>query len=38
MRNGKAVEYGKSNAVLKHPQTEYTRALLSAVPKFLAVA
>lgn len=38
MRNGKAVEHGPSRTVLKNPQTEYTKALLSAVPKISDVA
>ena len=33
MKNGEAVEYGDTAQVLKHPREEYTRILLSAVPK-----
>ena len=33
MRHGKVVEYGATSDVLDHPQTDYTRALLAAVPK-----
>ncbi len=33
MRNGKIVEYGPSHAVLRHPQDEYTKALLAAAPR-----
>ena len=33
MKNGESVEYGEAEQVLNHPQAEYTRLLLSAVPK-----
>lgn len=33
MKNGEAVEYGDTRQVLRSPQAEYTRALLSAVPR-----
>lgn len=33
MQNGAAVEYGRTQEILREPQTEYTRALLSAVPR-----
>ena len=33
MKNGEAVEYGKTQQVLENPQADYTRALLSAVPR-----
>ncbi|MFO1175594.1 MAG: ABC transporter ATP-binding protein [Paracoccaceae bacterium] len=33
MRHGKIVEQGSTADVLDHPQTDYTRALLAAVPK-----
>lgn len=33
MRNGRAVEYGQAEAVIYHPREEYTRMLLSAVPR-----
>ena len=32
MRRGRLVEYGTADAVFHHPQAEYTRTLLSAVP------
>ncbi len=32
MRRGHLVEYGTADAVFHHPQAEYTRALLEAVP------
>lgn len=35
MQHGKLVEYGKSQEVLRHPQTDYTRALLDAAPKLM---
>jgi ABC-type dipeptide/oligopeptide/nickel transport system ATPase component len=33
MKNGETVEYGETKQVLTHPQEEYTRTLMSAVPK-----
>ena len=33
LKNGEAVEYGDTRQVLRSPQAEYTRALLSAVPR-----
>ena len=33
MKNGETVEYGKTQQVLENPQADYTRALLSAVPR-----
>ena len=33
MKNGEAVEYGDTRQVLGNPQAEYTRQLLSAVPR-----
>ncbi|HET7033393.1 MAG TPA: dipeptide ABC transporter ATP-binding protein [Casimicrobiaceae bacterium] len=33
MKNGKLVEIGTADAVLNHPQHEYTRTLLAAVPR-----
>lgn len=33
MKNGEAVEYGETKQVLGSPQAEYTRQLLSAVPR-----
>ncbi len=33
MKDGEAVEYGKTQQVLENPQADYTRALLSAVPR-----
>ena len=33
MRRGKLVEYGTADAVFNHPQHEYTKTLLAAVPK-----
>ena len=33
MKNGETVEYGKTQQVLENPQEDYTRALLSAVPR-----
>ena len=33
MKNGEAVEYGETKQVLSNPQAEYTRQLLSAVPR-----
>ncbi len=35
MRHGKLLEYGRSAEVLRNPQTEYTQALLKAVPKLI---
>ncbi|RVC76850.1 ABC transporter ATP-binding protein [Mesorhizobium sp. M4A.F.Ca.ET.022.05.2.1] len=35
MRHGKLVEYGRSADVLRNPQTDYTQALLNAVPKLM---
>lgn len=33
VRNGKVMEYGKTEVVLNNPQNEYTKELLSAVPE-----
>ena len=33
MKNGETVEYGKTQQVLENPQADYTRQLLSAVPR-----
>lgn len=33
MRRGRIVEYGSANDVFRHPQHEYTRALLAAAPR-----
>ncbi len=33
MKNGKLVEYGPAESLLREPQHEYTRALLAAVPR-----
>ena len=33
MKNGETVEYGETKQVLNHPQEEYTRTLMFAVPK-----
>ncbi len=33
MKNGEMVEYGDTQQILKHPKEEYTRILMSAVPK-----
>lgn len=33
LKDGEAVEYGKTQDVLTNPQADYTRALLAAVPK-----
>lgn len=33
LKDGKTVEYGKTQQVLENPQADYTRALLSAVPR-----
>ena len=33
LKNGEAVEYGKTEQVLKNPQAEYTKELLAAVPR-----
>jgi peptide/nickel transport system ATP-binding protein len=33
MREGRIVEQGPTAQVYEHPQTDYTRALLDAVPK-----
>ncbi|WP_137155606.1 ABC transporter ATP-binding protein [Rhizobium sp. FKL33] len=35
MQHGKLVEYGRSADVLRHPRTDYTRALLAAAPKLM---
>ena len=32
LKDGKTVEYGQTQQVLTHPQADYTRTLLSAVP------
>lgn len=33
LKDGETVEYGQTQQVLTHPQADYTRALLSAVPR-----
>ncbi len=33
LKNGEMVEYGPTQEVLQHPQAEYTKALLAAVPR-----
>ena len=33
LKDGEALEYGKTQDVLTNPQSDYTRALLAAVPK-----
>ena len=33
MQNGRAVEYGSSDQILRHPETDYTRTLMAAVPR-----
>ena len=33
MKNGEMVEYGETQQVLNHPKEDYTRLLMSAVPK-----
>lgn len=33
LQNGKQVEYGSTPSILEHPQKEYTKELLSAMPK-----
>lgn len=33
LQNGEIREYGNAEQILKHPQAEYTKSLLSAVPK-----
>ena len=33
MKNGRTVEYGETRQVLEHPREDYTRTLMSAVPK-----
>ena len=33
MKNGRTVEYGETRQVLEHPREEYTRTLMSAVPR-----
>ena len=33
MKNGETVEYGKTQQVLENPQADYTRQLLSSVPR-----
>jgi ABC-type microcin C transport system duplicated ATPase subunit YejF len=32
LRNGRIVEQGESRALFDHPQTDYTRELVDAVP------
>ena len=38
MQAGRIVEQGPARAVLRHPQHEYTRTLLAAVPRLAASA
>ena len=33
LKNGKTVEYGEAEKVLNHPQDQYTKKLLAAVPR-----
>ena len=33
MQNGRAVEYGSADQILRHPETDYTRTLMAAVPR-----
>jgi ABC-type dipeptide/oligopeptide/nickel transport system ATPase component len=33
MKNGEMVEYGETQQVLNNPKEDYTRLLMSAVPK-----
>lgn len=33
MQNGKIVEAGESDSVYGNPQTEYTKKLISSIPK-----
>ncbi|MGN0363010.1 MAG: ABC transporter ATP-binding protein [Bilifractor sp.] len=33
LKNGRAIEYGETEQVLQHPQQEYTRELMQAVPR-----
>ena len=35
MKNGRMVEYGQTRQVLEHPQEEYTRTLMAAVPRLM---
>jgi peptide/nickel transport system ATP-binding protein len=34
LRHGRIVEAGESDALLRHPQTDYVRALVAAIPHF----
>ena len=38
MKNGKLVESGPAEMLLAHPQHEYTRTLLAAVPRLARAA
>jgi len=38
MKDGKLVEAGPAEMILAHPQQEYTRALLAAVPRLAKAA
>ena len=38
MQHGRLVEYGPAAQVLRHPASDYTKALLSAVPKLITQA
>ena len=33
MQKGRAVEYGETDQILNHPETEYTKTLMAAVPR-----
>ena len=33
MEKGRAVEYGETDQILNHPETEYTKTLMAAVPR-----
>jgi ABC-type dipeptide/oligopeptide/nickel transport system ATPase component len=33
MQKGRAVEYGVTDKILNHPETEYTKTLMAAVPR-----
>ena len=33
MEKGRAVEYGSADQILNHPETDYTKTLMAAVPR-----
>jgi peptide/nickel transport system ATP-binding protein len=37
MNKGKIVEYAKASEIYKHPQQEYTKRLLEAIPRGIPV-